>query len=38
MEKGMGVNGERWYIYCGRCDGWSRKMVLMVLQVWYGVV
>ena len=25
MEKGMGVN-ERWNIYCGGCDCWSRKM------------
>ena len=25
MEKDMGVNGERWYIYCGGNDGWWRK-------------
>ena len=37
MEKGMGVNGERWYIYCGGCDCWWRKMLLRVLQVWCGV-
>ena len=33
MEKDMGFNGEKWYIYCGKCDGWWRKMVLTVLQV-----
>ena len=32
----MEVNGERWYIYCGGCDGWWMKMVLTVLQVGFG--
>ena len=38
MKKGMWISGERWYIHCGGCGGLWRKMVLMVLHVWCGVV
>ena len=34
----MGISGARWYIHYGGCDGWWRKMVLIVLQVWSGVI
>ena len=38
MEKGMGINGEIYYIHCGGCDGLLKNMILTVLHVSCGVV
>ena len=32
------INGEGWYVHCGGCDGWWRKMVLTVVQMCSGVI
>ena len=38
MKKDMEINGGKWYIRCDGCDGWWKKMVLTVFQVWCGVI